>query len=117
MKKILLVGVFLLVFSLAAGVASAQGVWFGLNLPPFFSFGLGFGSPYYGGYGAPYYGAPYYRPPYYGGYGAPYYRAPYYRPPYYGGYGAPYYRAPYFRPPYYRGYGPGYYRYRAPYYR
>ena len=87
MKKILLVGVFLLVFSVTASMASAQGLWFGLNLPPF-SFGLGFGSPYYGGYGAPYYGG--YGPPYYGGYG----------PGYYGGY-----------------YGPGYYRYRAPYYR
>ncbi len=79
MKKILLVGVFLLGFFLVASVASAQGIGFGLNLP-FFSFGLGLGSPYYGGYRAPYYRAPYFRP-YYRGYGPGYYgyRAPYYR--------------------------------------
>jgi hypothetical protein len=89
MKKILLVSVFLLAFSLTASMASAQGVWFGLNLP-LFSFGVGLGAPYYGGYGSGYNGG-YYRPGYNGGY---------YRPSYNGGY-----------------YRSGYNRSRAPYYR
>ena len=98
MKTILLVSVFLLAFSLTASMASAQGFWFGLNLPPF-SFGVGLGSPYYGGYGPGYNGG-YYGPGYYGGY-RPGYNRGYYGPSYNGGY----------RPGYNRGnYGPGYYR-------